>query len=163
MKTLRYIIGIFFLTAVASLQAQPSSYSFSEGLAKAKSSDKKVLVEIFYPTDSWSEKMDEVYKNETVKSFVESNFIFIKLDASSDGKITYQGKEHKLKDLTNELGATGYPTHVFLESNGNLIKFKYNGETVSAFAGYLDVKDFLNMLKYFLESKYKDTDLSNVF
>jgi len=50
-----------------------------------------------------------------------------------------------------------------MNPDGSLIKFKYNSEEVSNLSGFIGESDFIEMLGFFLQNKYKDTDLSTVF
>ncbi len=139
-----------------------SQTSFSDGLSKAKSGGKKVIINIYCESDSWSQKMDKVYLNDKISSIVNSTFVYVKLNGNGSEKISYAGKEYTASSLAKQFGATGYPTHVILNPDGSVISFIYNGERMGAFAGYLDASAFENFLKYFAENKYKDTDLVKV-
>lgn len=139
-----------------------SQTSFSDGLAKAKSGGKKIIVNIYCESDSWSQKMDKVYLNDKISGIVNTTFVYVKLNGNGNEKISYAGKEYTASSLAKQFGATGYPTHVVLNSDGSVITFTYNGERTGAFAGYLDAPAFENFLKYFAENKYKDTDLGKV-
>ena len=153
------IIGFSF--AFSNVFSQ-TSYSFNEGLNKAKSQNKKAVINICIDSDNWCKKMSSVYGSAKIKSLLEKYFIYIKLNAQGSEKYKYNGKEYTASELAKLFGVTGYPTHVFLISNGSVISFKYNGEVTGNFPGYADENDFENILKYFSGNKYKDTDLSTV-
>jgi len=148
---------LFLMTGVVSAQT-----SFSDGLSKGKLQNKKILVNIYSENDAWSQKMDKVYSNGNISSYVNSNFIYVKLNSNGSDNISYGGKEYTSSSLSKYFGATGYPTHIFLSPDGTILKFLYNGESVSSFSGYLDSGDFEKLLKYFAENKYQNTDLSKV-
>jgi thioredoxin-related protein len=141
--------------------SQPS-YNFNDGLNKAKSEKKKVLINICIDSDKWCEKMSSVYGNAKIKSIIEKYFIYVKLNAQGTEKCKYQNKEYAASELAKLFGVTGYPTHVFLGFDGSIISFKYNGEMTGNFPGYADENEFENILTYFSQNKYKDTDLSTV-
>ena len=86
----------------------------------------------------------------------------MKLNGEGSDKIIYNGKDYTSASLAKFLGATGYPSHVFLAPDGTILKFTYNGESASVFSGYLDAPEFEKLLKYFAENKYKSTDLGKV-
>lgn len=136
--------------------------SFSDGLSKGKTQNKKIVVNIYSESDTWSQKMDQVYSNANISSYVNANFIYVKLNANGSDKVKYGGKDYTSASLAKFFGATGYPTHVFLAPDGSLLKFNYNGESVSAFSGYAEAVDFEKVLRYFAENKYQNTDLSKV-
>lgn len=157
-----------FITAILFLSGFSFSYSqtpnnFSGGLNAAKSSGKKIFIDIYSASDSWSKKMDtDIYSSPEVQSAL-SGFIFVKLNAGGAEKFNYQKKEYSSSELAKFFGGTGYPTFVFLNSDGSIIKFKYNGEETSSISGFLGKDDFVELLNYFAQNKYKDTDLSSIF
>jgi thioredoxin-related protein len=153
------IAGMFTIATMCSAQ---TVYNFNEGLEKAKSQNKKVLVNIYSETDSWCVKMETVYTNESIKSIINSNFIYVKLNGQGSEKYIYNEKQIMASELAKLLGVTGYPTHVFLNSDGSPIKFKYNGEIVNSYPGYVEASEFEKILKFFSGDQYKDTDLSKI-
>ncbi|MEP7146018.1 MAG: thioredoxin family protein [bacterium] len=162
MKAKYFIIAALLLISFSFSYSQ-SSYSFSEGLDAAKSNGKKIFLNIYSGSDSWSKKMDsEVYSSAKVQNAL-SNFVFIKLNADGSEKYKYSGKDHSSSELASSFGGTGYPTFVFMNSDGTIIKFKYNAAEVSNVSGFIGESDFTEMLNYFAQNKYKDSDLSTIF
>lgn len=163
MKYLKiFPVVILFIFSNSYLYSQ-NSYSFNEGMAAAKSSGMMIFLDIYSTSDSWSKKMDsEVFPDSKVQSAL-SNFVFIKLNADGQEKYSYNNKSYSTSELSRYFGGTGYPTFVFMNSDGSIISFKYNGESVTNLSGYIDAADFAGMLSYFAQGKYKDTDLSSVF
>lgn len=154
-KTVSFIIIGLFIAGFLNAQT-----NFSDGLAKGKSSNKKILINVYSESNTWSQKMDNVYSSANISKYVSDNFIYVKLNANGSDKINYNGKEYTSSTLANYFGATGYPSHIFLSSDGSVIKFLYNGENTGVFSGFLDAAEFEKLLKYFAENKYKDTDLN---
>ena len=154
------VLLISVLLNLYSTANSQTSYNFNDGLAKAKASGKIAVVAIFVQSDNWCKKMESVYSSGNVLNLLNNSLVFIKLDASGSENCNYGGKQYKASELAKVFGATGYPTHAFLGSDENLIKFKFNGETNSSYAGYVDSGDFEKLLNYFITGKYKDTDLS---
>jgi thioredoxin-related protein len=153
------ILIIIILAISVSLTAQPSK-NFKDGLADGKSSNKKILVSIYNPEDSWSKKMESVYSSGKISSLITNNFVFVKLNGTGGEKYSYNGKEYTAGDLAKYLGATGYPTHSFLNPDGSIIKFKYNCAEYNGFPGYLDEAEFEKLLNFFISGKYGNSDLS---
>jgi thioredoxin-related protein len=162
MKTLiKTFLGLFLLAGISSVQAQ-TVYNFNDGLSAAKSQSKKIIINIYSDSDKWSKKMEtEVYSNGDVQSLMGS-FIYIKLNPAGSESYDYKGKKYSAAELAKVLGLTSYPTHSFMTSGGEVIKFKYNGVESSSFPGYVDAGDFKNILIYFRDGKYSDTDLTTV-
>ncbi|MCX6159628.1 MAG: DUF255 domain-containing protein [Ignavibacteriae bacterium] len=159
MKARIFSLVVMILLMAGVMNAQTS---FSDGLSKGKSQNKKIVVNIYSESDTWSQKMDQVYSSPNISSYVNDNFVYVKLNAMGSDKIKYGGKDYTSASLAKFFGATGYPTHVFLGPDGSLLKFNYNGETVSAFSGYVEAGDFEKLLKYFAENKYQNTDLGKI-
>jgi thioredoxin-related protein len=158
-STIKISVLIILFFAVNSY----AQMSLSDGLNAAKSSNKKVVLFIGSSSDTWTKKMQsEVYSNAAVQASL-ANFILVNLDADSKTPVTFDGKSTTVADLAKSFNATGYPSHVFLNSDGSVIRFKYNGEEVMNFAGYVEAAEFQKMLNYFNTDQYKTTDLSKVF
>jgi thioredoxin-related protein len=163
MKTRNFLVPVILIFLSFSYSYCQTSYSFSEGLNAAKSSGKKIFIDIYSASDSWSKKMEsEVYSSSKVQSAL-SDFVFVKLDVDAAQKISYKNKTYTSADLAKVFGGTGYPTFVFMNSNGDIIKFKYNNEEVSNLSGFMGEDDFVEMLNFFAQDKYKGSDLSTIF
>ncbi len=137
--------------------------SFEVALKKAKSENKRVVIDVYTDWCGWCKKMDsEAYSNSDVKKIIEDNFIFVKLNAEGTGKIKYNGKEYTETNLASYFEVTGYPTTIFLEPDGKLIEFKYDKMNMKSVPGYFKTDEFKKILEYFKDGKYKDTDLSKI-
>ncbi|MBS1515105.1 MAG: DUF255 domain-containing protein [Bacteroidetes bacterium] len=159
MKNILKISVLLVLLLAANSYAQ---MSLSDALNAAKSSNKKVILFIGSSSDTWTKKMqNEVYTNAGVQSALGS-FILVNLDADSKSTVTYDGKSMTVADLAKHFNATGYPSHVFLNPDGSVIKFKYNGEDVMNFPGYVEAGEFQKILGYFSSDQYKSTDISKI-
>ncbi len=159
MKNIIKISVLMVLFFAANSFAQ---MSLSDGLNAAKSSNKKVILFIGSASDTWTKKMQtEVYTNAGVQSAL-ANFVFVSLDADNKTPVTFDGKSTTVADLAKHFNATGYPSHVFLNPDGSVIKFKYNGEEVMNFPGYVEAAEFQKMLNYFSSDQYKTMDLNKV-
>ncbi len=137
--------------------------SFEDALKKAKSENKRVVIDVYTDWCGWCKKMDgEAYSNSDIKKLLEDNFVFIKLNAEGTEKIKYNGKEYTETELATYFEVTGYPTTVFLEPDGKLIEFKYDKSNMKSVPGYFKTDEFKKILEYFKDGKYKDTDLSKI-
>jgi len=152
---------LFLLMSAGSVSF--AQLSFEDALAKAKSENKKLIVDIYTDWCGWCVKMDkDVYGNAEIKKIVEEKFIFVKLDAESKNKHTYSGKQYTEEELAAGFEATGYPTTVFLEPDGKLIEFNYDKSRLKNIPGYFKAGEFKKILEFIRDGKYKDTDLSTV-
>ena len=163
MKTRIFLTAALLLTLLISSSFSQTSYSFNDGINAAKSSGKKIFLDIYTTSDNWSKKMEsEVFTSDNVKSAL-SNFVFIKLNADAGDKYNYNKKSYTSGELAKQFGGTGYPTFVFMNSDGSVISFKMNGESNTNLSGFLGANDLTELLNFFSQNKYKDTDLSTVF
>jgi len=155
------VFVLFLLMCAGSFSF--AQLSFDEALVKAKSENKKLIVDIYTDWCGWCVKMDkDVYGNSEIKKIVEEKFIFVKLDAESKKKHTYSGKQYTEEELAAGFEATGYPTTVFLEPDGKLIEFNYDKSRMKNIPGYFKAGEFKKILEFIRDEKYKDTDLSTV-
>ncbi len=155
---------VYFLIIAALFSIQNVAYSglsFDEALAKAKTENKRVIVDVYTDWCGWCKKMDaEAYTNSEVKKIIEENFIFVKLNAEGTAKVNYNGKQFTETDLATLFEVTGYPTTVFLEPDGKQIEYKYDSIIMKNLPGYFKTDEFKKILKYFKDGKYKESDLS---
>ncbi|MCC6865116.1 MAG: thioredoxin family protein [Ignavibacteria bacterium] len=156
MFKLRYFALFFLLGAVTLSQS-----NFDDALKKAKTENKRVIVDVYTDWCGWCKKMDEdVYSNNDIKKIIDDNFIFVKLNAEGDGKLTYNGKQYTEEELSYFFEVFSFPTTVFLEPDGKIITFSYDKYPMKSVPGYFKAKEFKKILEYFKDGKYKDTDLS---
>ena len=157
---------LFFIAAVLVLPYSYSfaqSHTFAEALKLAKEQDKMIVVDVFTDWCGWCKKMDkESYNNSEIKKLVKENFILVRLDAEGSGTNKYKGKQYKDSELASYFQVTGYPTTVFLDSDGKVIEFTYDKYKYKSLPGYYTADEFKKVLEYFKNEKYKDTDLSSI-
>ena len=160
---MKKLILILVLIVFSTDTYSQKSYSLEEGLKLAKAQNKKILIYINKGSEKWCNRMEkEVYSNSAVKNYVESNFIYVKVDLDSDGSFNYNDKVYNSKSLQKHFGVTGYPTHIFLNPKGELILFKYNNEDAKNFSGFIGHDEFERLLKYIIDDKYRLDDLTTV-
>jgi thioredoxin-related protein len=161
-KIIVSLIVLFALINVTKLTAQ-TSYDFNTGIELAKSTNKLIIINIYKPQNSWFKKMEsEVYSSGKVSGAL-NNYVYIKLDADGSQTYTYNGKSYSAGELSRVLGATGYPTHIIMTPDGKVLTYKYNGEMISSFPGFIDEENFVEFLNFFYEGTYKDNDLIIIF
>lgn len=115
-------------------------HGFNEGMALAAKEKKLVLIDVFTDWCHWCKVMDkETYTKESVIDYINKNYIAIKLDAESEEKIRYGKKEVSMKDWSIDMGITGFPTTLFMESDGT---------PVTLLPGYTPADLFSDILEY---------------
>jgi thioredoxin-related protein len=117
------------------------------GLAEARSSGRRVLVDVYTDWCGWCRRMErDVYARPDVREYLDRHYVIVKLDAESSGPASYRGRRQTQKSIAAEFGVTGYPTTLFL---------KPNGEHLVKAPGYLPADRFLQVLRYVAEGHFE--------
>lgn len=154
----KFYILLLLIFINANLYSQTS---FSDALKIAKEEDRIIIVDVYTDWCVWCKKMDkDVYGKKEIKKIIKESFILIKLNAESEDKIEYNEKKYTGSQLAEYFQVSGYPTTVFLDSNGKVIEFKYDNYKMVNLPGYFNLEEFKKILNFFKEKRYKDQDLS---
>ena len=131
----------FALLLLPSLAAaEPAWRPWDAALREAATSGRPVLVDVYTDWCGWCKRMDrDVYARADVQGYLARRFVTVKLDAESNAVAHYEGRAYTLRSLAARLGASAYPTTVFLGAKGN-----YIGNS----PGYLPAQDFLLQLRF---------------
>jgi thioredoxin-related protein len=121
--------------------------SFTDGVNLAKTSNKKILVDVYTDWCGWCKKMDsDVYTDKEVVGRLNEHFILVKLNAESTNRLTYKGKDFSEADFARELGVSGYPTTLF---------FDQNLAPITDLPGYAPPERFAKVLDFIGKDYYK--------
>jgi thioredoxin-related protein len=121
--------------------------SWNDGLREAQASGRPVLVDVYTDWCGWCKKMDrESYSRAEVRDFLGHRFVTVRLDAESPTQLRYRGEELSTRALVSHFRVTGYPTTIFLASNG---------EHVVTVPGYVPPGRFLVLLRYIGDGHYE--------
>lgn len=121
--------------------------TFDKGLEASKQENKKVIIDVYTDWCGWCKKMDaSTYKNSEVAKYLADNFIAVKLNAESASKVNFMGESYTEQQLAQGFGVTGFPSTIF---------FDEKQQPITVVPGYLDEKQFLNILKFINEGAYK--------
>ncbi len=150
------LVAVFGIAFYFSTQETPTPAeqhllwkSFDEGVAQARQSHKKILVDVYTDWCSWCKKMDsEVYTDQNIQKLLNDDFVAVKLNAESDRSLSYKGKSLRESELAQALGVTGYPTTVFFDEEAN---------PITSVPGYSPAVDFKNVLSFIGQDHYKST------
>lgn len=114
---------------------------FDEALEEAKMQEKKLIVDVYAPWCPWCRRLQrEVYTDDAIQEYLANHFIATRLDGENQSdSLHYQEYTLTPSELALGLGATGYPTTVFLDNDGAYI---------TRLPGFVDVPQFLNVLDY---------------
>jgi thioredoxin-related protein len=126
---------------------EPEWKTLGEGLALAKTENKKLMVDIYTDWCGWCKKLDaEVYSNDDVRDYLQKNFVSVKLNAESNRKYLFNGTERSETEIAQIFGVTGYPSILFMLPEG---------KGITLLPGYVPAETFINVLKYINEDQYK--------
>lgn len=134
------LILFFFLTVpVFSTMAASSItwYGYDKGISLAKEKKKKIYINFHADWCGYCRKMEkETFVDPKVVSFLNDNFISVRINSDKEPK------------LAQKFNVRGLPANFFLTDRG---------EPIGNQPGYLDVNNFLNILNFVKDEKYKKT------
>lgn len=126
---------------------------FDSGIANAKKSGKKVLIDVYTDWCTWCKKMDATtYEDAKVQKYLKKNFVLIKLNAEGSGKISYAGQSLSPAEFSQGMGVNGYPATLFLNSDGT---------PITILPGYSEPGMFIHVLSFINEEQYKHKKFSD--
>lgn len=150
------------LALVGTARAQDASVAaegvewkpFMEAVSLAGQENKKVIVDIYAAWCPWCRRLQrEVYTDAAVQERLSEDFIATRLDGENQ-EDSLQFREYTLtpSELALGFGMQGYPTTVFLDSEGQYI---------TRLPGFVDAGEFTKILSYvgsdaFREISYQD-------
>ena len=146
MKKIVFVLCMIFAVSV-SFSKEPQWKKFNVGIAEAKKSGKKILVDVYTDWCGWCKKMDTTtYTDKAVANYLMKNFVIIKLNAEGDEKLSYQGHIISPADFAQGMGIDGYPATVFLKSDG---------QPITLLPGYAEPDRFIHVLSFIGENHYE--------
>ncbi len=142
------LIAFIFMGLTLNIQDKKELkwHSFSEGLKLARVENKKVLIDVYTDWCEWCKKMDEeVYTDSKVINYLSSKFVLIKLNAESEAKHTFEGKEYSEMELAYIFGVEGFPTTIFIREDM---------QPITAVPGYFPADVFMKILTFIGDDYY---------
>jgi thioredoxin-related protein len=132
--TLVFIAAFTFILPWAGAITWESNVD--EALKAAKSQGKPVMIDFYTDWCSWCKKLDSDTYSDPKVSAASANFICVKINAEKEPAIA------------GKYGVLGYPTIIFLDSNGNVLQKN---------PGYLPPAQFLDNMNKILSTTPKPT------
>lgn len=106
-----------------------------------KDNPRKVFIDIYADWCGWCKVMDrKTFSNDKVSNYINDNYYAVRIDAESQNKVTFKGKEFTEQDLVKSFKVQGLPTIVFIDENFQKVK---------PVAGYQNASQFLKSLEKF--------------
>ncbi|MBP9882102.1 MAG: DUF255 domain-containing protein [Chitinophagales bacterium] len=162
---MKKIAGLLFFLMISisfQLSAQQAEgikwMSITEAEKLSAQQPKKILIDIYTDWCGWCKKLDATtYKDPRVVKYLNENYYAVKLNAESKEKIMYQNKEYTYETAKRINGVAanflsssgGYPTTTFLDEKLQVI---------SIVPGYMQADMMTNILTFFGENHYLNTD-----
>lgn len=114
--------------------------TFDRGLELARKEKKMLVVDIYTDWCHWCKVMDkETFSDAKVIKFANENLVMAKLDAETNERFKFRDAHYSGRQLSMMLGVQGFPTTVFMSSEGELI---------TSVSGYIPADRFTLILKY---------------
>jgi thioredoxin-related protein len=136
----RLFLAVLALLPLASSARAVEWKRWNPGLAAAASSRRPVLVDVCADWNRWCGQMDrEVYARADVREYLAARFVTIQLDAESPEALAYKGRNYTARSLATSFDVSGYPTTIFLASNG---------DHLVSVPGYVEPDRFLLLLRW---------------
>ncbi len=115
--------------------------AFEEAVIQAEAQDKKLIVDVYAVWCPWCRRLQrEVYADDAVQAYIKEHFVLTRLDAeNTEDSLRFRNYTLTPSEMAAGLGASGFPTTVFLDEEG-----KY----ITRLPGFITAPDFLDVLNY---------------
>jgi thioredoxin-related protein len=134
------LLAVLSTATLAGVAGAVQWKAWDAGLSAAQASDRPVIVDVYTDWCRWCRQMDrDVYARPDVQQYLDSHFVTIRLNAESSESVSYRGRMQSARSLASSFGVSGYPTTIFLASNG---------DHLVNVPGYVDADRFLLLLRY---------------
>ncbi|MCH8558985.1 MAG: thioredoxin fold domain-containing protein [Balneolia bacterium] len=122
--------------------------TMEEAIANGSENNKKILVNVYTDWCGYCRQMDEeVYTKDRVQSALDEHYYAVRINAESSEQVVFNGQSMSMQELAMGLGATGYPTTIFLTEEGEPLGFQ---------PGFIDSGTFERLLVYVGIEAYED-------
>lgn len=124
---------------------------WDQAMTAAQTEGKFIVVDVYTDWCHWCKVMDDkTYADPAVAGLMKENFVAVKLNAERANTVNFKGKAYTEMDLARSFNVNGFPTTMFLASDGTLI---------GKIPGYIEAPVFKQILEYLTSGSYKDMSL----
>ena len=125
--------------------------AWDQAMSDAQSQGKFIVVDVYTDWCHWCKVMDDkTYSDPAVAGLMKESFVAVKLNAERDNTVNFKGKAYTEMDLARNFGVSGFPTTMFLASDGAVI---------GKIPGYIEAPVFKQILEYLTSGSYKSMSL----
>jgi thioredoxin-related protein len=136
-----------------TVQAKAEWLAFDQAMEKAAADKKYVVVDFYTDWCKWCKVMDDkTYADSSVAAALKENFVIAKINGESSEKIIYQGKIMAQSDFTMNMKVSGFPSTLFMDSDGKVI---------GILPGYIEAPVYLKILSYITTKSYQKMKLDD--
>jgi len=137
-----------FITVHAGGNTELKWRKFNAGLSEAKKTKKKIFVDVYTDWCKWCKKLDaEVYSDQKVVDYINKYYIPVKMNGESSDSVHFKNQSFTEATLSQAFGVSGFPTLIFLASNG---------EPIDKIGSFLPKDQFLQVAEFIGEDYYKN-------
>ncbi len=124
-------------------------HAFEEAVAQAETQDKKLIVDVYAVWCPWCRRLQrEVYADDAVQAYIQDHFVLTRLDAeNTEDSLRFREYTLTPSEMAQGLGASGFPTTVFMDEEGQYI---------TRLPGFIAAPDFLDVLHYIGSEAFLD-------
>ena len=99
-----------------------------------------MIVDVYTDWCGWCKRMDrDTYARAEVSDYLNRHFVMVRLNAESNERVSYGGRELTARSLAGGFQVTGYPTTIFLRASG---------EHMVNVPGYLPPDKFMKLVRF---------------
>lgn len=114
---------------------------------KASAEKKAILLDVYTDWCGWCKKMDkEVFVDPAVAEVLASKFALAKVNGESKESFTFKGQKTDGVGIARGFGVRGYPSIIFLDSNGDML---------TMIPGFLNAEQFLPVVMFIGNREYE--------
>jgi len=125
--------------------------AWDQAMSDAQSQGKFIVVDVYTDWCHWCKVMDEkTYVDPAVAGLMKESFVAVKLNAERANPVNFKGKAYTEMDLARNFDISGFPTTMFLASDGTVI---------GKIPGYIEAPMFKKILEYLTSGSYKSMSL----
>ena len=121
--------------------------SFTEGVKDAKAKNKYMFINFYTDWCGFCKKLNKTtYREPKIYNYINDKFIPIRVNAESQKKIVFQGKEITEQELAFSFGVSSYPNMFFMSSEK---------DAIGHLPGFLEAEELYLIANYVATDAFK--------